>query len=71
MARVRVEAAIPTNTEASVPRVFYTAQIFEDDNDTEPVWTCIHEHGTTVAAQLCGVQFITDRVLGHRRREIT
>lgn len=70
MARVQVLAATPAVDGDAAPRIFYTAQIFED-NDAEPVWTCIHEHSTTVAAQLCGVQFITDRLLGRGRREVT
>lgn len=70
MARVQVLAATPHDEGGAAPRIFYAAQIFEDNNDTLPVWTCIHEHRTTVAAQLCGVQFITDRLLGRRKRGI-
>ena len=72
MARVQVLATTPTEEEPeATPRIFYVAQIFEDNHDAEPVWSCIHEHKTTMAAQLCGVQFLTDRLLGRRKREIT
>lgn len=68
MARVRVLATDLSGESEPVPRIVYAAQVFEDLNEAEPVWVCIHEHNTTVAAQLCGVQFLTDRLLGRRRR---
>lgn len=71
MARVQVLAATPTDGGDAMRGIFYAAQIFEDNDDAEPVWTCIHEHRTTVSAQLCGVQFLTDRLLGRARRETT
>lgn len=71
MARVKVLAARVSGEKIGVPNFVYTAQIFEDLNDAEPIWVCVHEHRTTMAAQLCGVQFLTDRLLVRRRRETT
>jgi hypothetical protein len=67
MARVRVLAERSSGDLGAVPRPHFSAQIFEDRNDREPVWTCTHDHGSAIDAQLCGVQFLTDRLTGRRR----
>ena len=71
MARVRVLTTDRSDKSVPVHRATYTAQVFEDFNESEPVWVCIHEHKTHMAAQMCGVQFLTDRLLGRRKREIS
>ena len=61
MARVRVLAVRMGGDGSQSARLSYSAQIYDDGNDAEPVWTCIHDHRTPIEAQLCGVQFITDQ----------
>ena len=68
MAKIRVLATRLGIEYELLPRTVYTAQVFEDENDAEAVWTCIHEHKTAVEAQLCGVEFVTDRQLNRRER---
>ena len=63
MAKIRVLATRLGIEYELLPRVVYAAQVFEDVNNSEAVWTCIHEHRTAVEAQLCGVEFVTDRRL--------
>jgi len=70
MARVRVLAWKLGIDRVQVPRLAYSAQIYEDADDDTPVWTCIHEHRTPVDAQLCGIQFLTDRAVGHPKRGV-
>lgn len=55
MAKIRVLVAKLGIEHELVPRTVYTAQVFGEGNDDEPVWTCIHEHKTAIDAQLCGV----------------
>ncbi len=66
MARVRVLAWRLGNERAPIPRLAYSAQIYEDGSDVEPVWTCIHDHRTPIEAQACGLQCLADRT--YRRR---
>ena len=68
MAKIRILATKLGIEYELVPRVIYTAEVYEDGNDSEPVWTCIHEHKNALDAQLCGVEFLTDRPAGRRRR---
>jgi hypothetical protein len=67
MARVRVLAERPAFLIAMDPRPKFSAQVYEDFNESKPVWTCTHSHGSAIDAQLCGVQYLTDRVVGWRR----
>jgi hypothetical protein len=68
MAKIRVLATRLGTEYELVPRIAYAAQVFEDSNDIDAVWTCIHEHKTAVDAQLCGVEFVTDRGLNRGQR---
>jgi len=49
-----------------VPKLAYHAQIYSDDG-RELLWTCGHQHGLPVDAQDCGVQQLTDQVVGQPR----
>jgi hypothetical protein len=61
MAKIRVLATRLGTEYELLPRVVYAAQVFDDENAREAVWTCIHEHKSAVDAQMCGVRFVTDR----------
>ena len=66
MARVRVAAVKRGSDRAPLPRLAYCAQIYADDG-TDLLWTCLHEHGTPVDAHMCGVQYLTDQLIGPSR----
>jgi len=66
MARVRVSAVKLGSDRVPVPRLAYCAQVYSDDA-TELLWSCMHEHQTPVDAHLCGVQYLTDRLMGPPR----
>lgn len=68
MAKILVLATKLGTEYELIPRVVYSAQVFDDENSSEAVWTCIHEHRTAAEAQMCGVEFLTDRPLHRRRR---
>jgi hypothetical protein len=66
MARVRVLAAKVGSDRVPVPRLVYTAQLYEDDK-ADPLWTCIHGHPSPIDAQACGVQHLNDLLYMRRR----
>jgi len=68
MAKIRVLATKRGSEDELVPRTVYSAQVFEAENESEAVWTCIHEHKSAIDAQLCGIEFVTDRSLDRRHR---
>ena len=68
MSKIRVLATKLGSEDELLPRLTYTAEVFDDGNDSEPVWTCVHEHKTPIAAQLCGVEFLTDRPVNRRHK---
>ena len=69
MARVKVLAVRLGSDRAPVGRIAYTAQVYVDDYATDPLWLCSHDHNTPVEAQTCGVQYLTDRLVGRHEAE--
>jgi hypothetical protein len=67
MARVRVLAERPAAAVDTDPRRTFTALVYEDYDEARPVWSCRHRHGSALEAQLCGVRYLTDRLVGRRR----
>ena len=68
VARVRVLAIRAAGSDrAQAHRPTYTAQILEEGNDVEPVWTCIHGHPTPIAAHACGLEHLANRLTRARR----
>jgi hypothetical protein len=66
LARVRVSAIKLGSERAPVPRLAYCAQVYSDDG-RELMWACLHEHDVPVDAHLCGVQYLTDQLVGPQR----
>lgn len=68
MSKIRVLATKLGIEYELVPRTVYTAQVFADGNDGEAVWTCVHQHKSAIDAQMCGVEFVTERSVDRRHR---
>jgi len=68
MAIVRILATRIPPDGKQPPNMVYRAQIFENADDDDASWTCIHEHRAAAQAQLCGIGFLTDRrAIRHNR----
>ncbi len=50
--------------------VAYRAQIFERADDGAASWVCSHQHHSAARAQLCGVEFLTERRSMTRKRGV-
>ncbi len=66
MARVRVSAVKLGSDRAPVPRLAYCAQVYSDDA-VELLWSCMHQHEAPVDAHMCGIQYLTDQLMGPHR----
>ena len=60
---MRVSALKLGDDRLPVPRIAYRAQVYSVAGD-ELLWSCAHEHRSPIDAQTCGIQYLSDLIVG-------